>query len=182
MLKDVLAYCAGKVQGLAVYRRVARALLFGVQVREAGEEDLRRLSEQTGLGEPSPPPPCSFPATDFVAGRRGKILGHVQVVRRSEESGPHAGHWLSSLYVCTAYRGMGIGERLALKVIEAARAEGAGELLLLVFEDNDPAIRLYRKLGFDLRTVPALEPELERERLETGRRRVLMAKGLHEGG
>jgi len=47
------------------------------------------------------------------------------------------------------YRGIGIGEKLIEKALEVAKEElGLKVVTLAVFEDNEIAIRLYRKLGF----------------------------------
>jgi ABC-2 type transport system ATP-binding protein len=69
---------------------------------------------------------------------------------------------------------MGIGEELSRMVMEKSRKERAKGLSLLVNEYNHRAIRLYRKLGFEMRVIPALERELEHERCTLGYRRVLM--------
>ncbi|HOL18373.1 MAG TPA: GNAT family N-acetyltransferase, partial [Bacillota bacterium] len=76
------------------------------------------------------------------------------------------------------YRGLGAGEKLTKRVIEEAQKRGAAELLLLVNEDNRPAIRLYQKLGFVRAVLPALEPVLEAEKKRTGRRRIVMQKKI----
>ena len=49
---------------------------------------------------------------------------------------------------------------------------------LLVFNNNIPAIQLYRKLGFTMHLIPELEPQLAVEAVDTGRRRVVMRKLL----
>ena len=50
-----------------------------------------------------------------------------------------------------------------------------------MFNDNTRAIRLYRKLGFELILIPELEAHLESERTPSGRRRVVMRKRLKGG-
>jgi ribosomal protein S18 acetylase RimI-like enzyme len=52
---------------------------------------------------------------------------------------------------------------------------------LVVFNDNTRAIRLYRKLGFQMNAIPGLEAQLESERTPSGRRRVVMRKRLKGG-
>ncbi len=56
--------------------------------------------------------------------------------------------WCGGLGVASEYRGQGWGERLMLALHERARARGAQSLLLEVLVDNEPAQRLYRKLGY----------------------------------
>lgn len=47
-----------------------------------------------------------------------------------------------------AFRGRGIGEATMLLAEDVARSQGAAVLRLNVFAYNDPAIRLYRRLGY----------------------------------
>jgi hypothetical protein len=63
-----------------------------------------------------------------------------------------------------------------------AAAEGAPELLLVVYADNAPALRMYRGLGFVPATVPALEAVLAAEAAETGRRRVALRVATEGAG
>jgi ribosomal protein S18 acetylase RimI-like enzyme len=76
------------------------------------------------------------------------------------------------------FRGLGVGEALTSQVLEYARAGGAHELLLGVYEDNERAVRLYLKMGFEHITRPALEPVLAQETASAGCRRVVMRKRL----
>jgi ribosomal protein S18 acetylase RimI-like enzyme len=117
--------------------------------------------------------------TNFVAKNKEDIVGSIQLVRYNQPSaGDFRGYWLFSLSVKGPYRRLGIGERLALAVINKARAEGAQELSLLVREDQLRAIRLYRKLGFRHKVIPSLEVQLEKEKLTFAARRVIMSKIL----
>jgi len=51
-------------------------------------------------------------------------------------------------------------------------------LFLLVYDDNPPAINLYRKLDFERTRLPALQPQLDEDFEKTGRRRVVMRRNL----
>ncbi len=73
---------------------------------------------------------------------------------------------------------MGIGEALTQEIIARAKEEGAKELLLIVYEDQNPAIYLYRKLGFQIKKYSPLEDDLEQERAYLGSRKVVMCKAL----
>jgi [ribosomal protein S18]-alanine N-acetyltransferase len=55
---------------------------------------------------------------------------------------------LLSLGVLPAHRGRGIGRRLALRALDAARIRGAAAMFLEVADDNRPARLLYDSLGF----------------------------------
>jgi ribosomal protein S18 acetylase RimI-like enzyme len=105
-------------------------------------------------------------------------MGLVRLMRHPEADIPQVSYWLYSLTVRTRYRGMGIGEALTRRVIEQARAEGALELFLRVFEDNAPALALYRKLGFEQVTLPALDADLVADVQKYRRRRLPLRKPL----
>lgn len=55
---------------------------------------------------------------------------------------------LLSLGVLPAHRGRGVGRRLALRALDAARIRGAAAVFLEVAEDNRAARLLYESLGF----------------------------------
>jgi ribosomal protein S18 acetylase RimI-like enzyme len=56
--------------------------------------------------------------------------------------------WIAGVGVAPPHRGAGIGEALMHAVLEEARNRGLGEVSLEVLVQNEPAIRLYEKLGF----------------------------------
>lgn len=111
-------------------------------------------------------------ASNYIAVRKRKILGVVQLVRYPQGQGPFEGHWLMGLYVWPRYRGLGIGRLLSLRVMEQSRAEGTDALHLLVWQENRPAIALYRRLHFQETVIPGLEEELALEHQRLGRRRI----------
>jgi ribosomal protein S18 acetylase RimI-like enzyme len=82
------------------------------------------------------------------------------------------------MQVQSRYRGCGLGQRLLYRRLAEARERGATMLYLLVFEDNVPAVRLYRKHGFTDFSHPRMDPVLSRELELTGRRRLLMSRPL----
>lgn len=67
----------------------------------------------------------------------------------------YAGYWfdgcdaqIMTVGVAPDHRRRGIGRALLERLIDAARAQGAGRMLLEVRVDNEPALALYRDLGF----------------------------------
>lgn len=179
-----------RAQGVSTWRAAGRRLgglgsRYTIEVATPEERRWvqRRLDPDARVSAPAP----SVDATDWVAKRRGRIIGFVQYVCHGEEAGASdeeagawAGHWLFSLTVWGPYRALGVGEALTRTVIAHAAARGADELRLVVFDDNAKAIALYRKLGFERTVVPALEPTFAEEGVRMGRRRIVMRKPLNE--
>jgi GNAT superfamily N-acetyltransferase len=57
--------------------------------------------------------------------------------------------WIGGIGVTPFARRRGVGEQLMRAVLDEARGRGARTVLLEVLEGNDPARRLYEKLGFE---------------------------------
>ena len=57
--------------------------------------------------------------------------------------------WIAGIGVAAPHRGHGLGEALMLGVLAEAKARGLREVWLEVLVQNEPAIRLYEKLGFE---------------------------------
>lgn len=57
--------------------------------------------------------------------------------------------WIGGLGVAAAHRRAGIGAVLMRRVIEELRTRGIRELWLEVLVQNEPAVRLYERLGFE---------------------------------
>lgn len=66
-----------------------------------------------------------------------------------------SGLYLYSMWVRSSHRGRGIGEELVNAVLAWAADQGWQLVRLRVYDDNLPARRLYKRLGF----VDAEEPE-----------------------
>ena len=100
-----------------------------------------------------------------------EILG-VAGLRANQ--GPKESHkgMLVGMYVRPQARNRGVGRRLVEAVMEVARRRGVELLQLAVVSDNEPARRLYARLGF-------VEYGIEKKSLKQGGRytdEVLMVK------
>ena len=76
----------------------------------------------------------------------GEVVGWCDVVRFDQEGFSHS--WRLGMGLLPAFRGRGIGRRLAEAAIAAARERGAERIELEVFASNTRAIALYERLGF----------------------------------
>jgi ribosomal protein S18 acetylase RimI-like enzyme len=66
--------------------------------------------------------------------------------------------YVSGIAFFPEYRGGGLGTRLLGRAGEMAREEGCGELSLRVFEENERALRLYERHGFEVVDRAAVVP------------------------
>lgn len=93
----------------------------------------------------------SDPAHQFrLATANGAIIGYAKLSQPwlpEGTFGPKA-RQLSQLYVAAGHRGGGVANALMDWTVETARAKGADELLLTVWEHNPRAQRFYEKNGF----------------------------------
>ena len=81
-------------------------------------------------------------ATWFVAMDEGEFAGYVgsQAVMGEAD--------MMNLAVHPDYRRRGVGEQLVLQLVDHLRRQGSHILMLEVRASNEPAIALYKKLGF----------------------------------
>ena len=79
------------------------------------------------------------------------LVGHLIVHRRVHEAHPDIGD--VAIVVANGYRRQGLGRLLMETAIEWARLVGLRTLSLAVFATNEPAISLYRALGFKTRSI-----------------------------
>jgi putative acetyltransferase len=107
----------------------------GIPFRSA-DVDRRRVQER--------PPERSWP---LVAELDGRVVGNTGI-HLDEHHRSHVGH--IGMSVDEAYQGMGVGSALMAAVLDLAdNWLGLRRLQLEVYADNDRAIRLYRKGGFE---------------------------------
>jgi signal peptidase I len=178
LMRKLFARILIKIQGTAFYREIAGKLGPEYSISEADGQDMAKVHEIWSSGckhNSYKPDPL---VRNYVAKIGTDIVGFVQLVTHPAEHYPYVGHWIFGLMVRVKVRGMGIGEALCRQVIDRARADGIRELFLLVYDDNPPAINLYCKLGFERTGLPALQSQLDEEFENTGRRRVVMRRGL----
>lgn len=78
----------------------------------------------------------------LVAEKAGEIIGGCGLTHILDEGDIH------NVMVTPAYRGQGIATQMLEKLLEEGRKQGISEFTLEVRVSNEPAIRVYEKLGF----------------------------------
>lgn len=123
---------------------------FAGELDETGQRIVREMRFWARLGwllkilERFLPPGETF-APGYVWVEGGRIVGYT-MIRRFR---PGSDGWLiANVAVAEGFRGRGIGRALVSACLEYARAHGGRWAALQVRADNDPALRLYRSLGF----------------------------------
>ena len=90
--------------------------------------------------------PWTDAQASIVAVAGDRVIGHLNV---SREEGPVTRHVASiGMAVAAEWRGRGVGSALMVEAIRWARQFGVEKLALSVYPDNEAALALYRKFGF----------------------------------
>lgn len=168
--KNMTASLIGRIQHLSFYKKMLSSIGAGIKIGYADEGE---NSGTGGLAETS-----QYKVWNLTARKRKNIIGFVQLVFRNKDSHPYDGFWIHAMNVRIFYRGLGLGTELVRLVVQKAREENAEKIYLLVFENNKKAIGLYKKAGFEMTTIDALEDALEKEKIVRGCRRIAMVKQL----
>jgi RimJ/RimL family protein N-acetyltransferase len=85
-------------------------------------------------------------AAVFVAETREGVVGRLSIARDGNPVSHHVAEL--GLMVAASARRRGIGTALMEEAVKWARGSGVTKVELHVFPHNEPAIALYRKLGF----------------------------------
>lgn len=84
-------------------------------------------------------------AASLLAVAGDEVVGVALIARRGDVAR------VAALGVVPGWRGQRVGALLLQAALDAARTRGEREMRLEVFEQNEPAVRLYRSLGFAVR-------------------------------
>lgn len=97
----------------------------------------------------------------MLAVRGEEVAGWCDIMRNPVEGFRHVGRL--GMGLLPDFRGRGLGRRLAVETIRAARAAGMERIELEVFASNDRAIALYKSLGFVVEGVKKQSRKLDGE-------------------
>jgi len=91
---------------------------------------------------------------NVVAHNQGSAVGHATLV--PDRKGEHE----LAIFVLQSFQGAGIGTSLVETLLGLGQAEGLEKVWLTVERWNDPAIALYRKVGFETTNAESFEIEM----------------------
>jgi len=91
---------------------------------------------------------------NVVARHDGSVVGHAILVPDRDEA------YELAVFVLSEYQGAGIGTHLLEGLLGRGQHEGVEKVWLTVERWNDPAIALYRKLGFEASNSESFELEM----------------------
>jgi len=91
---------------------------------------------------------------NVAAVHEGSVVGHATLVPDR-----HGEHELA-IFVLQTFQGAGIGTNLVETLLGLAQSEGLGKVWLTVERWNDPAVTLYRKVGFETTDAESFEIEM----------------------
>ncbi|MGD9015604.1 MAG: signal peptidase I [Candidatus Omnitrophota bacterium] len=148
------------IHGLKIYRNLAKRLI--------RKEILYKFEPSRGC------------ANHFLAKIGNKSVGKATVDKFLENNSEYYGWWIFGTWVNWRYRGLGIGKQLTMMVCDFVAKSGASDIKLLVFENNRPAINLYRKMGFSQISIPAIDEELRQKAKATRQKLIIMIKNVQK--
>ena len=91
---------------------------------------------------------------NVVALHDDEPVGHATLVRDED------GSYELAIFVVRPYQGAGIGTELLEHLLGYAQDEGVDRVWLTVERWNDPAIAVYKKVGFDMISTESFELEM----------------------
>lgn len=100
-------------------------------------------------------------STNVIARDGDRVVGHATLVPDPPEERAAPSRWELAIFVEGAYQQSGIGRSLLEHLLGAARDAGIDRIWLTVERWNEPAIRLYRSVGFENLESERFEREME---------------------
>jgi GNAT superfamily N-acetyltransferase len=128
---------------------VSMYLAFDPEDRAQGIPPSREDAIREWLGAVAGP---DSPGVVAVVG--GDLVGHAMLVPDGEEA------YELAIFVLQEYQSAGIGTELLRTLLGLAQQEGIDRIWLTVERWNDPAVRLYRSVGFETTEETGLELEM----------------------
>jgi len=179
-VRRLMAACLRRLQRHAAYRRLAGRLPLPVSIRAASAHEVAVLWRIAGRQGQAPVYGSATRTRHYVVRVAGLLAGHALLVAQPPDSQYWPGYWINDVFVRTPFRGQGLGRRLLQYVMHAAAEDGAAEVFLLVNQGNEPALTLYRSLGFRAFHNSQVDGVLARQAQLYGVRRLALRAPLGE--
>ena len=128
------------------YRPLMSRLVGPLEVRKATAAEDLEVRERWPLEGHAASGPHSE-VTTYIA-LAGKHIAGWYHLQRGDSEAPLPGLVLTGLHVRRRYRGLGLARRSMQAFMECAADEGVHQVLLVVDTTNQPAVTLYRSMGF----------------------------------
>ncbi|MDF1511349.1 GNAT family N-acetyltransferase [Robertmurraya sp. DFI.2.37] len=117
-------------------------MLFEADERNAKPEDVRKRIDAIGITTNS---------TIFVAEVEQELVGYLMAVGGEPKRKKYCVYIVVG--ILAQHQGKGIGKRLFERLQQWAKEEKIRRLELTVITRNEPVVRLYKKMGFDIEGV-----------------------------
>lgn len=88
----------------------------------------------------------------LIATENNKLLGWILIGASKDQFTEKAYGFIYELFVIKEFRGTGVSKKLMKTAIDHLKQDGHTEVRLSAFAENQ-AIKLYEKMGFNIRTV-----------------------------
>lgn len=88
----------------------------------------------------------------LIAVEDDKLMGWIHIGTSQDQFTDKISGFIYELFVLEEFRGNGISKHLMRTAIDHLRQDGYAEVRLSAFAENQ-AIKLYQKMGFNIRTV-----------------------------
>jgi len=167
-----------RLQGSRLYRVWVKRFSPPFRIETATPRDLIELTARVSPNSDARPLKDMPGVTHLVAKQGKRLLGYLALVRFGPQHAPFSGFWGTGLIVWGRYRGAGIAQALTDKGRAIAISEGVKSIRLMVFADNQPALPLYIKLGFQQIEAPELAAVLAESERQTGKKQIVMELDL----
>jgi ribosomal protein S18 acetylase RimI-like enzyme len=101
----------------------------------------------------------------YIAEENDRIVGFIQGIIDKNDSDvlyklshiPFYDGWIGEFYIIPEFRGTGLGRQLMDKAYEYFKSKNCRYFRLLVMKDNENAINVYGKMGFETRDLELLK-------------------------
>lgn len=151
-----------------IYQRTLKGMTLLMDIRKPNDSELKEvilLSPQAlfdgTLGEVKPTiekikrliePLLEKGSYYLIATENEKLLGWILVGAGNDQFTDKRNGFIYELFVIKEFRGNGVSKQLMKTAFDHLRKDGYSEVRLSAFAGN-PAIKLYEKMGFNIRTV-----------------------------